>query len=167
MWSVDNSMWGECCDAVASVGETTACDVDAVMLWHVKFRQQCVMQILWCCGMWSLDNSLWSRCCDVVASGGGTTACDTDAVMLWHVELRQQSQWARNGLEFFEEWRQKPLEGMKLGQLLTQNFGMVYYCTNSRKLVWFGMISLLCPKYHLRCIFLTQFLPKNTYFVPE
>ena len=44
---------------------------------------------------------------------------------------------------------------------------MVYYRTNSRKLVWFGMIWLVCPKYHLWGIFPTQFWPKNTNFVAE
>ena len=42
---------------------------------------------------------------------------------------------------------------------MTQNLGMVYYRTNSRKLVWFGKIWLVSPKYHLWGIFPTQFLP--------
>ena len=29
-----------------------------------------------------------------------------------------KTQWARNGFEFFEEQRQKPIEGKKLGQKL-------------------------------------------------
>ena len=44
---------------------------------------------------------------------------------------------------------------------------MVYYCTNSHKLVWFGIIWLVCPKYHLWGIFPTQFLSKNTNFMSE
>ena len=52
-------------------------------------------------------------------------------------------------------------------QLLSQNLGIVYYCTNSSKLVWFGMIWLVFAKYHLWGIFPTQFLPKNTNFVSE
>ena len=44
---------------------------------------------------------------------------------------------------------------------------MVYYCTNSRKLVWFGIFWLLCPKYQLWGIFPTQFLSKITNFVSE
>ena len=32
------------------------------------------------------------------------------------VYLAIETQWARNGFEFFEEQRQKPIEGMKLGQ---------------------------------------------------
>ena len=52
-------------------------------------------------------------------------------------------------------------------QPLRQNLGMVYYCTNSRKHVWFGITWLVSRKYHLWDIFPTQFLPKNTYFVSE
>ena len=50
---------------------------------------------------------------------------------------------------------------------MTQNLGMVYYRTNSFKLVWFGIISLVCPKYHVWGIFPTQFLSKITNFVSE
>ena len=44
---------------------------------------------------------------------------------------------------------------------------MAYYRTNSSKLVWFGIIWLVCPKYHLWGIFPTQFLSKNTNFMSE
>ena len=50
---------------------------------------------------------------------------------------------------------------------MTQNFGMVYYRTNSRKLVWFGIIWLVCPKHHLWGIFPTQFLSKNSNSMSE
>ena len=44
---------------------------------------------------------------------------------------------------------------------------MVYYGINSRKIVWFGIFWLVCPKYHLWGIFPTQFLSKNTNFISE
>ena len=44
---------------------------------------------------------------------------------------------------------------------------MVYYRANSSKLVWFGIISLVCLKFHLWGIFSTQFLSKITNFVSE
>ena len=44
---------------------------------------------------------------------------------------------------------------------------MVYYCSNSSKLVWFGIILLVCPKYHIWVIFPAQFLSKITNFVSE
>ena len=44
---------------------------------------------------------------------------------------------------------------------------MVYYRANSSKLVWFGIILLVCPKYHIWGIFPTQFLSKITNFVSE
>ncbi len=44
---------------------------------------------------------------------------------------------------------------------------LVYYRTNSSKLVWFGIILLVRPKYHLWGIFSTQFLSKITNFVSE
>ena len=44
---------------------------------------------------------------------------------------------------------------------------MVYYRTNSSKLVWFGIIWLVFAKYHLWGIFPTQFLSKNTNFMSE
>ena len=44
---------------------------------------------------------------------------------------------------------------------------MVYYRANSSKLVWFGIILLVCPKYHVWGIFPTQFLSKITNFVSE
>ena len=50
---------------------------------------------------------------------------------------------------------------------MTQNLGMVYYRTNSSKLVWFGIIWLVFAKYHLWGIFPTQFLSKITNFVSE
>ena len=50
---------------------------------------------------------------------------------------------------------------------MTQNLGMIYYCTNSRKLVGFGIIWLVCPKHHLWGIFPTQFLSKNTNFMSK
>ena len=34
----------------------------------------------------------------------------------YNVKKVHSSQWARNGFEFFEELRQKPIVGMKLGQ---------------------------------------------------
>ena len=50
---------------------------------------------------------------------------------------------------------------------MTQNLGMVYYRTNSSRLVWFGIIWLVFAKYHLWGIFPTQFLSKITNFVSE
>ena len=44
---------------------------------------------------------------------------------------------------------------------------MVYNRANLSKLVWFGIILLLRPKYHLWGIFPTQFLSKITNFVSE
>ena len=44
---------------------------------------------------------------------------------------------------------------------------MVYYRSNSSKLVQTRLIWLVCPKYHLSGIFPTQFLSKNTNFMSE
>ena len=44
---------------------------------------------------------------------------------------------------------------------------MVCYRANLSKLVWFGIILLVCPKYHVWVIFPTQFLSKITNFVSE
>ena len=44
---------------------------------------------------------------------------------------------------------------------------MVYYRTNSRKIVWFGIFLFFCPKYDLYGIFPTHFLSKITNFVSE
>ena len=40
-------------------------------------------------------------------------SCDCTIELFYEPEV---SQWARSGFEFFEEERQKPIEGMKLGQ---------------------------------------------------
>ena len=83
----------------------------------------------------------------------------------WYKKQKMAPKWY-----FSKIWlkiKPRVIHILVLGSFWHQKRYMVYYRANSRKIIWFGIFWLVCPKYHLWGIFSTQCLFKNTKFISE